>query len=91
MTLHGGLIRNSTYHYLGGEGAESNSYGLYLADKWQHVDNFVNVDHASPNCTSNQLFKGVLDDMSTGPLTDGFLLPRMHRVPWLTRKITISF
>ena len=66
ITLHGGLVRNSTYHYLGGEGAECNSYGLYLADKWQHIDNFVNVDHAFPNCTSNQLFKGVLDDMSTG-------------------------
>lgn len=49
-----------------GEGAECNSYGLFLADKWQHVDNFVNVDHASPNCNSNQLFKGVLDDVSTG-------------------------
>jgi Fe-S cluster assembly protein SufD len=66
ITFHGGLIRNSTYHYLGGEGAESYSYGLFLTDKWQHVDNFVNVDHAFPNCTSNQLFKGVLDDMSTG-------------------------
>ena len=66
ITLHGGLIRNSTYHYLGGDGAESHSYGLFLADKWQHIDNFVNVDHAFPHCTSNQLFKGVLDDMSTG-------------------------
>jgi len=66
ITLHGGLVRNSTHHFLGGEGAECNSYGLYLADKWQHVDNFVNVDHAFPNCTSNQLFKGVLDDMATG-------------------------
>lgn len=66
ITLHGGLVRNSTYHYLGGEGAETNSYGLFLADKWQHIDNFVNVDHAVPNCTSNQLFKGVLDEMSTG-------------------------
>jgi Fe-S cluster assembly protein SufD len=66
ITLHGGLIRNSTYHYLRGEGAESNSYGLYLADKWQHIDNFVNVEHLAPNCHSNQLFKGVLDDMSTG-------------------------
>jgi Fe-S cluster assembly protein SufD len=66
ITLHGGLIRNSTYHYLTGEGAESNSYGLYLADKWQHIDNFVNVEHLAPNCHSNQLFKGVLDDMSTG-------------------------
>jgi Fe-S cluster assembly protein SufD len=66
ITLHGGLVRNSTYHYLGGEGAECNSYGLYLSDKFQHVDNFVNVNHAVPNCRSNQLFKGVLDDMSTG-------------------------
>jgi Fe-S cluster assembly protein SufD len=66
ITLHGGLIRNSTYHYLAGEGAESHSYGLYLADKWQHIDNYVNVEHLAPNCSSNQLFKGVLDDMSTG-------------------------
>jgi Fe-S cluster assembly protein SufD len=74
MTLHGGLIRNSTYHYLGGEGAESHSYGLFLADKWQHVDNFVNVDHAFPHCTSNQLFKGVLDDMSTGAFNGRILV-----------------
>lgn len=66
ITLHGGLVRNSTHHFLGGEGAECHSYGLYLTDKFQHVDNYVNVDHAFPNCTSNQLFKGVLDDMATG-------------------------
>ena len=66
ITLHGGLVRNSTHHFLGGEGAECHSYGLYLADKFQHIDNYVNVDHAVPNCTSNQLFKGVLDDMATG-------------------------
>lgn len=66
ITLHGGLVRNSTHHHLGGEGAQSNSYGLYLADKWQHVDNYVSVDHLFPNCTSNQLFKGVIDDMATG-------------------------
>jgi Fe-S cluster assembly protein SufD len=66
ITLHGGLVRNSTYHYLDGEGAECNSFGLVLADKFQHVDNFVSVDHAAPRCTSNQLFKAVLDDMATG-------------------------
>ncbi|HOS70922.1 MAG TPA: Fe-S cluster assembly protein SufD [Bacteroidales bacterium] len=66
ITLHGGLVRNSTHHYLGGERAECNSYGLFLADKFQHVDNFVNVIHAQPYCTSNQLFKGILDDMATG-------------------------
>ncbi len=66
ITLHGGLVRNSTYHNLSGPGAQSNSFGLFLADKWQHVDNYVNVEHMAPNCNSNQLFKGVLDDMSTG-------------------------
>jgi Fe-S cluster assembly protein SufD len=66
VTLHGGLVRNSTYHRLTGEGAESNSYGLYLADRWQHIDNYIKIEHAAPNCTSKQLFKGVLDDYSTG-------------------------
>ncbi len=74
MTLHGGLVRNSTYHYLGGQGAEAMSFGLFLTDKWQHVDNYVSVDHAFPNCSSNQLFKGVLDDMSTGSFNGRILV-----------------
>ena len=76
ITLHGGLVRNNTYHRLNGEGADCNSYGLSLADKWQHVDNYVSVDHASPNCTSNQLFKGVFDDVSTGAFNG-----RIHVAP----------
>lgn len=66
ITLHGGLVRNSTYHTLNGEGADCNALGLYLTDRWQHIDNFVSIDHVAPNCTSNQLFKGVLDDYATG-------------------------
>jgi Fe-S cluster assembly protein SufD len=74
ITLHGGLVRNSTYHYLGGEGADTHSAGLYLTDKTQHVDNFVNIDHAFPNCTSNQLFKGVIDDVATGTFNGRILV-----------------
>jgi Fe-S cluster assembly protein SufD len=74
ITLHGGLVRNSTYHFLAGEHAECNSCGLYLSDKFQHIDNFVNVDHMVPNCTSNQLFKGVLDDMATGAFNGRILV-----------------
>jgi Fe-S cluster assembly protein SufD len=74
ITLHGGLVRNSTYHYLGGEGADTHSAGLYLTDKSQHVDNYVNIDHAFPNCTSNQLFKGVLDDVGTGAFNGRILV-----------------
>jgi Fe-S cluster assembly protein SufD len=74
ITLHGGLVRNSTYHFLGGEGADTHSAGLYLTDKSQHVDNYVNIDHAFPNCTSNQLFKGVVDDVGTGAFNGRILV-----------------
>lgn len=66
VTLHGGLVRNATWHRLNDENAETHSYGLYLADKHQHIANFVKVDHAAPNCNSTQLFKGVLDDNASG-------------------------
>lgn len=62
MMLNGGLIRNEVYNKLNGEGAESNILGLYLADKNQHIDNQVFVDHAFPNCQSTELFKGIVDD-----------------------------
>lgn len=76
IALHGGLVRNSTYHTLAGEGAETMSAGLYLTDKSQHVDNFVSVDHVFPNCTSNQVFKGVLDDVATGAFNGRILVRR---------------
>ena len=62
MILNGGLIRNEVYDKLNGEGAESEILGLYLADQKQHIDNQVFVDHAVPNCQSNELFKGIVDD-----------------------------
>jgi Fe-S cluster assembly protein SufD len=66
VTLHGGLVRNATWHRLAGENAETHSYGIFLSDKHQHVANFVMVDHAAPHCNSTQLFKGVLDENATG-------------------------
>ncbi len=62
VSLNGGLIRNDIRTRLNGEGCDANIFGLYLVDKEQHVDNQVFVDHAFPNCTSNELFKGILDD-----------------------------
>lgn len=66
ISLHGGLIRNNVYAKLNGEGAQNNTNGLYLTDEQQHVDSYTIIEHAKPNCFSNQLFKGVLDDASTG-------------------------
>lgn len=64
ISLHGGQIRNNIYVDINGQYADSNLYGLYLVDKWQHVDNFTEINHNSPDCTSKQLFKGILDDSS---------------------------
>jgi Fe-S cluster assembly protein SufD len=66
ITLHGGFIRNNVYVNLAEEGANSQSLGLFLVDQNQHVDNFVYVNHLKPDCTSNQLYKGILDEESTG-------------------------
>lgn len=66
VTLHGGLVRNNLHIRMEGEGAESNALGLFLIDKNQHVDSFTVIDHAAAHCTSNQYYKGVLDDNSTG-------------------------
>ncbi len=66
ITLHGGKVRNNVYVNLAGEGAHNNSMGLFLVDDTQHVDNYTYVNHLVPNCTSNQLYKGILDENSTG-------------------------
>lgn len=66
ITLHGGMVRNNLHVRMEGDGAETNALGLFLIDKMQHVDSFTLIEHLSPNCTSNQHYKGVLDDMSTG-------------------------
>jgi len=66
ITLHGGIVRNNLRIDLEGEGAESSALGLFLSDKMQHVDSYTVIDHSKPHCTSNQYYKGVLDDSSTG-------------------------
>ena len=76
ITLHGGMVRNNLYVHLGGEGAEHNASGLFITDQGQHVDNYTFIDHAVPHCTSNQLFKGVLDHFSTGAFNGRILVRR---------------
>ncbi len=76
VSLHGGFIRNNVYVRLTGEHAENHTMGLYLTDKGQFIDNFVYIDHAAPNCFSNQLYKGVLDDFASGSFNGRILVRR---------------
>ena len=66
ITLHNGVTRNKLDLTLSGEGAECQCYGCVIADKQQHVDNNTLITHKVPHCTSNELYKYVLDDQSTG-------------------------
>jgi len=66
ITTGGSLVRNDNNVLLNDEGCETHFFGLYLTDGKQHVDNHTLIDHAKPRCVSNELYKGVLNDSSTG-------------------------
>ncbi len=66
MTLHNGVTRNTTKVSLEGRGAEIKLCGMAIADKNEQVDNNTFIDHKVSDCTSNELFKYVLDDSAVG-------------------------
>lgn len=66
ITLTNGFTRNSISVSLEGEGAECNLSGLAIGDKKQYAGNHTLVEHKAAHCTSNELYKYVLDEESTG-------------------------
>ena len=62
LSVDGQIIRNNVRSEINGEGIEANLFGLYTPHQQQHFDNTILVDHAAPNCVSNQLYKGLLYD-----------------------------
>jgi Fe-S cluster assembly protein SufD len=66
VTLNGRLVRNNLNFVVNGQNATSNLNGAYILKANQHVDNHTVVDHKVANCNSNELYKGVMDEKSTG-------------------------
>jgi Fe-S cluster assembly protein SufD len=64
ITLGGRLVRNDVTAVLGGEGGHATIDGVYLVDGDRFVDNHTTIDHATPYCTSHELYKGILDGRS---------------------------
>ncbi len=60
------LVRNDLQIRLEEDHTETHLYGLYLTAGQQLVDNHTLVDHQKPCCFSNELYKGVLLERSTG-------------------------
>ena len=66
ITSGGKIVRNNLRIELLKENGSAHLNGLMVTNGETHVDNHSFVDHASPNCYSNELYKGVLDDKSHG-------------------------
>lgn len=66
ISLGAKLVRNDVHSLLEGEMSHTTMDGLYLLNDAQHIDNHTRIDHLVPNTTSNELYKGVLDDKSHG-------------------------
>jgi Fe-S cluster assembly protein SufD len=66
LTVDGGWIRNNLNITINGRHCEANLHGFYLPRRKQLVDNHTFVDHKVPDCNSNELYKGILNDQSTG-------------------------
>lgn len=66
MTVQGHWVRNELNVAQKGRGAHTVMHGVYLPKDHEHVDNHTTMDHTVPNCTSSELYKGILYDRSTG-------------------------
>ena len=58
------LGRNDFGVKLAGTGVQCTLNGLYLTKGNQHIDNYINIDHAEPYGTSRLFYKGILDGQS---------------------------
>lgn len=69
------LARHEVTVRLDGPGAKTILNGLYMPQNEQHLDNPTTIDHAAPECTSRELYKGVVDGRGRG-VFDGRVIVR---------------
>jgi len=61
ISLGAALCRNNLDVVLNGLGIEGQLFGLYMGRGRQEVDNHTSILHASPNCSTREVYKGILD------------------------------
>ncbi|OAR25235.1 Fe-S cluster assembly protein SufD [Streptomyces sp. ERV7] len=60
VTFGGDLVRLHPRVSYAGTGGEAELFGLYFTDKGQHQEHRLFVDHNTPHCKSNAVYKGAL-------------------------------
>lgn len=73
-TLTCGNTRNEFTIDLLGEHCETHLAGMAIGSGKMHIDNDSAINHRAPHCHSNQLFKYVLDEESTGAFEGSILV-----------------
>jgi Fe-S cluster assembly protein SufD len=66
MTLSGELVRNNHNVVLADSNCEAHLNGLFISSGTQQIDNHTLIDHQMPHCESNELYKGIAKDKSSG-------------------------
>jgi len=77
ISLGASLARTEVNAVLAAEGATCALNGLFMVTGRQHVDNQTSIDHAKPNGTSTELYKGILSGQSRG-VFNGKIVVRPH-------------
>ena len=86
FSLGAEIARHTLNVVLTGEHTDTTIDGLYVVTGKQHVDNHTTMDHSRPNCTSHQLYKGILDGKSRAVFNgkvlvrEGALLTDAHQL-----------
>ncbi|MCB9201176.1 MAG: Fe-S cluster assembly protein SufD [Flavobacteriales bacterium] len=65
-TLDGALVRNEVKVSLAGPEAHAELNGVYLLNDTTHCDNHTYIGHDVPDCTSDELYKGIVAGKGTG-------------------------
>ncbi|MBO4429739.1 MAG: Fe-S cluster assembly protein SufD, partial [Bacteroidaceae bacterium] len=76
ITLFNGQTRNLCDVYLQGENSEVTLNGCAIGGGTQRIDNNTLIRHEVPNCTSNELYKYVVDDKSVGAFAGKILVDK---------------
>lgn len=71
-----GIIRNNFTMNLNEDEAFAGLSGLNLLTGEQHADSWVQMNHFSPHCTSDQLFKSIVNDQATAAFTGRIFVAR---------------
>ena len=75
VALGSSIARHEVKVALEAPGAEVVLNGLYMPRGEQHLDNPTTIEHAAPQCTSRELYKGVVDGHGRG-VFDGRIVVR---------------